>query len=584
MALQDLLSATLSTDTHKQGLSEERIRAQMPLIRDYIAYWREYPDMFVEFLCGSNPENFHLFFYQRLFLRAVMRHRYAYATFPRAYSKSFLSVLILMLRCVLFPGAHLFVTTGGKEQAAGIAREKAEELCKLIPGLKNEIDWSRGATKASKNMVEYIFKNGSKLDIMAAQQSSRGKRATGGLVEECILVDQTLLNEVIIPTMNVDRRLSDGSRHKEETINKSQIYVTTAGWKNSFAYEKLIQTLIQQIMDPNQAIVLGGTWRVPVMEELLSKSFIEELKLDGTYNDASFAREYESEWSGDAENAFFSAEKFDKHRVLLQPEYEFSGRSSKSAYYVLGVDVGRIGCTTEVCIFKVTPQVQGASLKTLVNIYTYDAEDFEVQAINIKKLYYKYKARIVAIDANGLGVGLVDFMTKAQLDPETGDNLPPFGVEGGTSDDAIEPYKKIKGVGVEENAMYLIKANLPINTEAHTYVQTQLASGKIKFLIDEGQAKVKLMSTKMGQQMDSDKRADYLKPFTLTTILREQMLNLVEENEGVNIILKQSSRSIKKDKFSAFEYGLYYIKQEEDRKKKRRGRNIADMMFFGGTS
>ena len=165
-----------------------------------------------------------------------MRHRYAYATFPRAYSKSFLSVLILMLRCVLYPGAHLFVTTGGKEQAAGIAREKAEELCKLIPGLKNEIDWSRGASKASKNMVEYLFKNGSKLDIMAAQQSSRGKRATGGLVEECILVDQTLLNEVIIPTMNVDRRLADGSRHEEEVINKSQIYVNFLGQKFTKIY------------------------------------------------------------------------------------------------------------------------------------------------------------------------------------------------------------------------------------------------------------------------------------------------------------------------------------------------------------
>ena len=581
MALQDLMELSLSKGGKKMGLSEERIREQLPIIRQYIAFWREYPDMFVEFLCGeNNPENFHLFFYQRLFLRAVMRHRYAYATFPRAYSKSFLSVLILMLRCVLFPGAHLFVTTGGKEQAAGIAREKAEELCKLIPGLKNEIDWTRGASKASKNMVEYLFKNGSKLDIMAAQQSSRGKRATGGLVEECILVDQTLLNEVIIPTMNVDRRLADGSRHEEEVINKSQIYVTTAGWKNSFAYEKLIQTLIQQITDPGQAIVLGGTWRVPVMEKLLRKSFIEELKLDGTYNDSSFAREYESEWSGDAENAFFSAEKFDKHRVLLQPEYEHSGRSSKNAFYVLGVDVGRLNCTTEVCIFKVTPQVQGASLKTLVNIYTYDAEDFEIQAINIKKLFYRYKARIAAIDANGLGAGLIDFMTKAQLDPETGEELPPFGVEGGTADDAVEPYKKIKGPGVEDNAIFLIKANAPINTEAHAYVQTQLASGKIKFLIDEGQAKVKLMSTKMGQQMDNDKRAEYLKPFTLTTILREQMLNLVEENEGVNIILKQSSKSIKKDKFSAFEYGLYYIKLDEDRRKKRKKRNIADMMFY----
>lgn len=577
MALADLMELSLNSNTKKVGLSEERIKAQKELLRKYIAYWREYPDMFVDFLCGNNPENFHLFFYQRMFLRAVMRHRYAYATFPRAYSKSFLSVLVLMLRCVLYPGSHLFVTTGGKEQAAGIAREKAEEICKLIPGMRNEIDWSRGATKASKNMVEYIFKNGSKLDIMAAQQSSRGKRATGGLMEECILIDQTLLNEVIIPTMNVDRRLSDGSRQEDEVINKSQIYVTTAGWKNSFAYEKLIQILIQQITEPGQAIVLGGTWRVPVMEKLLRKSFIEELKLDGTYNDASFAREYESEWSGDAENAFFSAERFDKHRVLLQPEYEFSGRSSKSAYYILGIDVGRKGCTTEVCVFKVTPQAQGTSLKTLVNLYTWDEEHFEAQAINIKRLYYKYKCRTAVIDANGLGIGLVDFMVKDQIDPETGELLPNFGVEN--DDEGF--YKKFKTADTEPDAMYLIKANAPINTEAHTYVQTQLSSGKIKFLIDENQAKVKLMSTKLGQNMDNDKRAEYLKPFTLTTILREQMLNLVEENEGVNIILKQASRSIKKDKFSAFEYGLYYIKQDEDRKKKRKKRNIADMMFFG---
>ena len=581
MALRDLIELSLNHDNQKIGLSEERVMAQVPIVRQYVAYWREYPDMFVDFLCGEeNKENFQLFFYQRLFLRAVMRHRYAYATFPRAYSKSFLSVLVLMLRCVLYPGSHLFVTTGGKEQAAGIAKEKSDELCKLIPGLRNELDMTRGKTKTSKDNIELIFKNGSKLDIMAARQSSRGKRATGGLMEECILIDQTLLNEVIIPTMNVDRRLSDGSRIEEETVNKSQIYVTTAGWKNSFAYEKLIELLIRQIIYPDEAVVMGGTWRIPVMEKLLKKSFIEELKLDGTYNDSSFAREYESEWSGDAENAFFSAEKFDQHRQLLQPEYEYSGRSSKSAYYVLGVDVGRFKCTTEVCVFKVTPQLQGAAHKSLVNLYTYEAEDFEAQAIKIKRLYYKYKARVISLDANGLGAGLVDFMIKSQTDPETGEELPPFGVEGGTSEDVVSQYKKIKGAGVEENAMYLIKANAPINTEAHTYVQTQLYSGKIKLLIDEGAAKNKLLGTKVGQEMDADKRADYLKPFTLTTILREQLLNLVEDNEGVNIILKQSSRSISKDKFSAFEYGLYYIKQEEDMKKKRRHRDIKQLAFY----
>ena len=576
MALADLMELTLSKGGNKIGLSEERILAQIPELTKAFSFYREYPDIFVEFLCGDNPENFQLYFYQRVFLRAVMRHRYAYATFPRAYSKSFLSILVLMIRCILYPSAKLFITTGGKEQAAGIAKEKVDELCKLIPGLRNEIDWRPGKTVSSKDNVRYQFKNGSVLDIIAARQSSRGKRKHGGLIEECILVDGTLLNEVIIPTMNVSRRLSDGSFKDEEVLNKSQIYVTTAGWKNSFAYEKLIQLLIQQIIDPAEAVILGGSWRIPVMEELLSKSFIQELKLDGTYNDASFAREYESEWSGDAENAFFSSEKFDKHRVLLQPEYEYSGRSSKNAYYVLGVDVGRKGCTTEVCVFKVTPQVQGSSLKTLVNVYSWDEEHFEDQAINLKRLFYKYKARRIAIDANGLGIGLVDYMVKQQVDPETNEILPDFGVEN--DDEGF--YKKFKTPDTETDALFLIKANAPINTEAHSYVQTQLSSGKIKFLIDENQAKVKLMSTKVGQAMDMNKRAEYLKPFTLTTILREQMLNLIEENEGVNIILKQSSKSIKKDKFSAFEYGLYYIKQEEDKKRKRGKRNIADMMFF----
>ena len=128
--------------------------------------------------------------------------------------------------------------------------------------------------------------------------------------------------------------------------------------------------------------------------------------------------------------------------------------------------------------------------------------------------------------------------------------------------------------------MWLIKANAPINTEAHSYVQTQLSSGKIKYLIDETTAKLKLMETKMGQNMTPEKRAEYLMPFTLTTSLREQMLNLVEDNEGVNIILKQSSRGTPKDKFSAFEYGMLFIKREEERTRKRKKYDISDLMLF----
>ena len=55
---------------------------------------------------------------------------------------------------------------------------------------------------------------------------------------------------------------------------------------------------------------------------------------------------------------------------------------------------------------------------------------------------------------------------------------------------------------------------------------------------------------------------------------------MVQDNEGVNIILKQENRGIKKDKFSSFVYGLYFIKQEEDRRKKRQGRDISKLFLF----
>ena len=579
MALQDLLN--LSQQRKKVGLSEERVMAIVPVARQYISFWREYPDLFIDFMVRGNSTEvkdgeFKFYFYQRIFLRAAMRHQYLYAVFPRAYSKSFLSVMVLMCKCILYPRCKLFVTSGGKEQAAGIIKEKVQEICSLIPVLKNEIDWSRGVTLEGKDYCKYVFKNGSYFDNIAARESSRGKRRHGGLIEECVGVDGTILSEVIIPTMNVSRMCMDGSTHPEEQLNKSQIYITTAGWKNTFPYDKLIQLLVWQIVKPEKAMILGGTYRIPVLVKLLDKNFIRDLKMDGTFNESSFDREYESKWSGTVEDAFFNSEVFDRNRILKQPEYESSGRASKSSFYILAADVGRKGCDTVICVFKCTPQPQGSSIKSLVNIYTLSDEHFEDQAIKLKSLFYKYKAKRIVIDGNGLGIGLVDYMVKSQIDPNTNDVYPDFGVY---NDDNGE-YKKYRTINCEQDALYIIKANAPINTEAHANAQTQLSSGKVKMLIDEKTAKNKLMGTKVGQAMKPEERSDYLKPFTLTSILKEEMMNLREENEGVNIILKQANRSIKKDKFSAFEYGLYYIKYEEDNKKKKKKFSAKDWAFF----
>ena len=205
MALQELLNLSVLQPKKKIGVSEERIQKVMPALRDYIAFWREYPDRFVDFMqTGGDPEKekkltFRLFFYQRVFLRIAMRYKYVYAVFPRAYSKSFLSVLVLMIRAILYPGAKLFSTAGGKEQAAQILQEKIQDICNKIPAFQREIDWSRGATKVGRDQCVYVFKNKSTIENLAARESTRGRRMHAGLIEECVGVDQKILQEVIIP-------------------------------------------------------------------------------------------------------------------------------------------------------------------------------------------------------------------------------------------------------------------------------------------------------------------------------------------------------------------------------------------------
>lgn len=68
MALKDLLQ--LSTTSQKIGISEERIKAILPVVRQYVAYWREYPDMFIDFMQtgmdATRKKEIKFYFYQRV--------------------------------------------------------------------------------------------------------------------------------------------------------------------------------------------------------------------------------------------------------------------------------------------------------------------------------------------------------------------------------------------------------------------------------------------------------------------------------------------------------------------------------------
>lgn len=344
-----LTKSKLPRGKKEVDLSEEGLKPYIDDMRQVIAYWRDYPDRFVDYLCSLNPKNtFHMYFFQRFYLRVCARHKYVYATFTRGFSKSFLAVLIQLIRCILYPGCKLFICSETKGQAAKILSEKTDEICRLIPAIADEIEWdTRGATaktQVSKDVVSYCFKNGSRLENMAAAESSRGRRYQGGLMEEAAKLDGKILNEVVLPTMNVERRVNGKDVDPNEMLNRSQLYVTSAGFKASFAYEKLIQIYCQMVVNPREAFVFGGDYRISAAEGLLNMEDLRTTQADATYDTSSFEREFASIWSGAVEGSFFDPDRFEKRRDIERAEWEYNERTcTEGSYYIMGVDVGRFG-------------------------------------------------------------------------------------------------------------------------------------------------------------------------------------------------------------------------------------------------
>lgn len=585
MSLKNLMKTTTKIPrSRKVEIDKNKVRENLDKYQKIIAYWRKYPDKFVDYLCSLNPDNtFQFYFFQRIYLRIVMRYRTVYAVFSRGFSKSFLAVLSLMIKAVLYPRAKLATVADGKGQSAQILSSKMQEICQLIPAFANEIMWdTRGKimqTSQTKDSVVFSFKNSSILQNVAMTETTRGSRFQGLLVEECAKIDQDKLTEIIMPTLVISRQVN-GVVDPEEILNQSAVFVTSAGYKDTYSYDKLIQTLCEMVGDPKNAFILGGDWKIPVVEGLQPANFIQSQEMDNSMDEAGFDREYNSIWAGNIEGAFFNTNKFDQCRVLNIAETSYNKGIAAKGYYMLGVDVGKFNCTTEVVVIKVTPQPTGVFAKQIVNIYTYEEDHFGIQAIKIKRLFNQYKCNIAVVDGNGIGGDLIDWLILDNEDFDTGETLYNWGVYN----DDEHRYKKYETPDTIKNALYIMKANQALNSEMYAYCQTQLLAGKLRFLIDENIAKNKLMSQAQGKKMSASQRADYLRPYVETSILKSQLANLVQENEGANIILKQASRKIKKDKVSALIYGLYWCKLQEDKNRRRKGRNIKDFMFFTKTT
>lgn len=552
-------------------LNETYLQDNKKNIGDVMSVFTAYPDIYLD-LIKPQDSSFTLFFYQRITLRALMRFKDIFVTAPRAFSKSFITILAMILQCIFIPGTKRFICAPNKTQAAQIAKEKIVEIYDRWPLLRKEIiggEISDTPGNFGKDYVTLKFRNGSQFDVVGALDSQRGGRRHGGLIDEVRDHEEGPINEVVLPLMNVSRRLPDNSVNEKEP-NQQRIFMTSAGVKTSFAYDLLIDDFIDCIIHPDSTFVFGCDYRVPVLHSLLDKTYINKLKTSSSFSEDSFAREYASIWSGSSEEAWFNFDKMTKYRKIKNPETHAISRANSEQFYLLSVDVGRLNDQTVCCVFRVNVSSEGKYYATLVNLYvlgrTAETKPFYRQAIDLKKIMRKFNPREVIIDTNGLGLGMADEMVREQVD-EFGNIYPAYGFNNDDDYLKIQPKDAIR-------ILYGIKANGPLNSKIHGNAYTRINSGLVRFLIKEQEAKNALLSTKTGQKMTVLQRVKRLMPHEMTTKLFEEMANLRLKKTGSNmdIVLEQINPRYPKDKYSAFAYGLWRIKEIEEEQAKRRRR------------
>ena len=371
-------------------LTKEYLDNNQELFTKYLNYWILYPDAFLDSIqLIEDAKNFHLFPFQREFLRAAMRYRYVFLTATRATSKSFTAYLSAVVRAVLLPRSTIMIASDVKGTVIKIAEAKFEEIFRHWPLLRKELatrkDDGKTGEKHSTNYYELYFKNGSMISVVA-KDSSRGLRSTAAILEECARIDEVSFNEVLWPQMNIKRKEVDGSVNPEEPASP-QIFITTAAERTVFMYSKLIECAINAVLRPKEYYCFGMSYEVPLHYGLLDKATMLDQRYSNTVSEESFARESLSIWTGNSEDAWLDSKRLNKHRTLLKCEYKKQDNNpNKDMFYIISCDIARYSANTAIMVIKVLPNPIGFKKNVIYTEVIHGANYITQQAPRIKKL------------------------------------------------------------------------------------------------------------------------------------------------------------------------------------------------------
>jgi hypothetical protein len=378
--------------------------------------------------------------------------------------------------------------------------------------------------------------------------------------EEIIEQDPVFVSEVALPMLSKDRTTLMGVINPNEP-QAQKIFVTTAGYQGTFAYDKLITTIAMSVFEPTKYIFLSGDYRLPVYHHLVSEDEVKDRLNDPSYSKDSFEREYMSHWSNAPAGAAFKADTLMTLRKVKSVDLKNMLKDNSDSFYAMGVDMAKDGeAQTAVVIARINPGANFFHYR-FVNMFTIKSTDYMQVTNELKSYVLKYNLKLLVYDANGVGASMRDWLNKQTTD-DAGIPLEGLGIINppDTADNDVIRYPDDKTI------VYEVKAGGAKAGTIHHLFFARMSTGSITFPIRLNEAVDLYSKNESFNRMSQKKKESILNIYRTMDLAEQEFKNLsiVDTSDKINQTMQITRRNnrIQKDFFSACEYLVYGVNQQ----------------------
>lgn len=556
------------------------------------SYYRQNIDIFVRDYLQLD----FLKWFQLMLLVMMDRARIFLWIAARGMGKSFLIAIFAVVRCILYPGTKVVITSGTRGQSINILEKIQTELMPASPNLRNEIDMSN--TKFTGQDAKIMFKNTSYIKVVTASDNARSNRANILIVDEFRMVKKDTIDTVLKKFLTSRRMppykeltLEERKSEYAKEPNKS-CFLSSAYFKDHWSYHKMLDTFKLMLDDTKTDFMCGFPYQLSIQEGLLFPEDVEGDMLETDFNEIKWSMEMEATWFGDEDGAFFDFNSISKDRRIQFPMLPGSvasllGNNQKiripikqnGERRILSADIALMSSrkhnndASAVFINQMIPTKSGRYTNNIVYGDTFEGMHTEDQALIIRKLYDEFSCDYIVLDCTGLGLGVYDALVRDMVDPDTGEIYPALSC---CNNQEMADRCTVRGA---EKAIWAIKGSPQLNSECAVLLREGFRSGKIRLLVTEYDAESILPEIKGYNSLSVAEKVKVQMPYIHTTLLVNELVNLQHEESGGRVRVFERS-GMRKDRYSSLSYNYYVSTQLESKISRSRKADYSESFFM----